>query len=102
MPMSEELAPPKVFVVDDDPSVRRSLVRLLRSYDYVVEEFASAEQFLQCLPYGGLGCALLDMRKERQSIAVRSRLDNFFLAAIHKRDNRSHGVNQKPVRLRAG
>ena len=36
----------RVFVVDDDPSVRKGVERLLRSAGYAVETFASAEQFL--------------------------------------------------------
>ena len=36
----------RVFVVDDDSSVRRSVERLLRSAGYAVETFESAEAFL--------------------------------------------------------
>ena len=43
--MSEES--PTVFVVDDDPSVRRSLARLLRSAGYAVETHVSAVEFLR-------------------------------------------------------
>ncbi len=35
-----------IFVVDDDPSVRRSLVRLLHASGYQVEAFASGFEFL--------------------------------------------------------
>ena len=35
---------PLVFIVDDDPSVRKSLVRLIGSAGYKVEAFASAER----------------------------------------------------------
>jgi FixJ family two-component response regulator len=35
-----------VFVVDDDPSVRRALQRLFRSAGYPVEKVASAAEFL--------------------------------------------------------
>jgi len=42
--MSEKQA--TVFVVDDDASVRKGLTRLLKSADYKVEAFASAEAFL--------------------------------------------------------
>ena len=34
-----------VFVVDDDPSVRKGLARLLRACGYRVETFDSAETF---------------------------------------------------------
>lgn len=37
---------PTVFVVDDDASMRSSLARLLRSADYAVETYASADEFL--------------------------------------------------------
>jgi FixJ family two-component response regulator len=35
-----------IAIVDDDPSVRRSLARLLRSCGLSVEPYASAEEFL--------------------------------------------------------
>ena len=37
---------PIVYVVDDDPSVRRSLARLIRSEGFRVETFAQAQDFL--------------------------------------------------------
>jgi RNA polymerase sigma factor (sigma-70 family) len=42
--MNEPLA--KVYVVDDDPSVRKSLARLLRSAGYQTETFSTAREFL--------------------------------------------------------
>jgi len=53
---------PRVFVVDDDPSVRRSLTRLLASAGYTVEAFASAKEFLAREPYAGPCCLVLDVR----------------------------------------
>jgi len=53
---------PMVFIVDDDPSVRRSLTRLLGSAGYTVEAFASAKEFLGRAPYAGPCCLLLDVR----------------------------------------
>lgn len=51
----------KVIVVDDDASVRRSLRRLLTHAGYEVEEFASAEEFLD-RAYGiEPACAVLDL-----------------------------------------
>jgi FixJ family two-component response regulator len=55
-------APPLVFVVDDDPSVRRSLANLLDSGDYAVETFASAAEFLQRAEHPGAACLVLDVR----------------------------------------
>lgn len=51
-----------VFVVDDDPSVRRSLRRLFRSAGYAVEEFVSAAEFLERESPSGIGCLVLDVR----------------------------------------
>lgn len=51
-----------VFVVDDDPSVRRGLNRLLRSAGYRVEAFESAKGFLARARYAGTGCMILDVR----------------------------------------
>jgi FixJ family two-component response regulator len=53
---------PRVFVIDDDASVRKSLTRLLHSYGFEVESFASAEYFLQREPFEEIGCIILDIR----------------------------------------
>jgi FixJ family two-component response regulator len=50
-----------VFVVDDDPSVRDSLQRLIRSAGLAVEAFASAEEFLNRPRADAPSCLLLDM-----------------------------------------
>jgi FixJ family two-component response regulator len=55
-------APALVFVVDDDPSVRRSLANLLESGDYAVETFASAAEFLRRAEHLGASCLVLDVR----------------------------------------
>jgi len=51
-----------VFVVDDDPSVRKSLTRLIAAAGYAVETFASAHEFLQRAPAMGPCCLVLDVR----------------------------------------
>jgi FixJ family two-component response regulator len=51
-----------LFIVDDDPSVRSSLTRLLRAEGAQPVTFASAEEFLDSLPgIDGPACALLDI-----------------------------------------
>jgi FixJ family two-component response regulator len=50
-----------VFLVDDDATVRRSLRRLLLTWNFQVEEFDSAEAFLDRAPYDGAACAVLDL-----------------------------------------
>jgi FixJ family two-component response regulator len=55
-------AAPLVLVVDDDPSVRKSLSRLLESADYAVEAFASAGEFLARGLHPGPCCLVLDVK----------------------------------------
>jgi FixJ family two-component response regulator len=56
------MAPIVVFVVDDDPSVRKSLTRLIAAAGYVVEGFGSAREFLARAPVSGPCCLVLDIR----------------------------------------
>ena len=53
-----------VFLVDDDPSVRKALTRLIKAAGYQVEAFASARDFLEWRngPDRGSGCLILDVR----------------------------------------
>jgi FixJ family two-component response regulator len=53
---------PRVFVVDDDQSVRTSLANLLATEDYAVEIFASAAEYLARVPHPGPACLVLDVR----------------------------------------
>lgn len=50
-----------VMVVDDDPAVRRSLGRLVRSAGYSVQTFASPTDFLRHELPEGPSCVLLDV-----------------------------------------
>ena len=51
-----------VFVVDDDPSMRRSLESLLSSVGHEVRVFASAPEFMQAARIDAPGCLVLDVR----------------------------------------
>jgi len=53
---------PMVFIVDDDASVCKGLERLIKSIDFKVETFASAEEFIQRKTYRGPSCLVLDVR----------------------------------------
>src|SRR5260221_4778234 len=53
---------PRVFVVDDDRSVRTSLATLLESDGYTVESFVSAADYLAKAPHLGPACLVLDVR----------------------------------------
>jgi FixJ family two-component response regulator len=55
-------ASPLILVVDDNPSVRKSLTRLLGSAGYTVEAFASAREFLARPLHPGPCCLVLDVR----------------------------------------
>lgn len=52
-----------LFVVDDDPAIRRALARLARAVGYGAETFGSAEEFLADPPPmdSQPGCILLDV-----------------------------------------
>jgi len=54
-------AAPIVFVVDDDPSVRRAIKRLLESVGLEVQSFGSAREFLHSIP-DAPSCLVLDIR----------------------------------------
>jgi FixJ family two-component response regulator len=51
-----------VYVVDDDPSMRRALEGLLASVGHEVRLFASAPEFMQAVRKDAPGCLLLDVR----------------------------------------
>jgi len=53
---------PTVFVVDDDPSVRTAVERLLLSVGLPCETFATAPEFLRRAEAGLVGCLVLDVR----------------------------------------
>lgn len=58
--MSEESS--VVFVVDDDPSIRKLLAALVESVKLRTEVFASAAEFLAQPPPTGPACLILDIR----------------------------------------
>ena len=53
---------PLVYVVDDDPSVRKALERLLRSAAYDARTFASAREFMDFAHPNVPGCLVLDVK----------------------------------------
>ena len=53
---------PRVYVIDDDASVRKSVARLLRISAYRVETFSSADEFLETCHIAEHGCIVLDLR----------------------------------------
>ena len=51
-----------MFIVDDDPSARRGIARLLRAAGHNVREYASANEFLDIITSDDSGCLVLDAR----------------------------------------
>jgi FixJ family two-component response regulator len=70
-----------VCVVDDDPSVRTSLARLIGSAGYAVQTFGSADDFLARKPWLGPCCIVLDVRMPG---ATGLDLQRALAAAIHR------------------
>jgi FixJ family two-component response regulator len=52
----------RVFVVEDDPSMRNALKNLLRSVGLEAQLFASAQEFLDTAKPDGPSCLILDVR----------------------------------------
>lgn len=58
---------PVIGVIDDDPSVLKSLARLLRAAGFFVVPFASTELFLETHQAWTLHCLVLDVHFEGMS-----------------------------------
>ena len=54
--------PATIHVVDDDPSFRVAIARLLRAAGYQVALYETGQQLLANAPGTGAGCILLDIR----------------------------------------
>ena len=53
---------PTILIIDDDPSARRGLSRLIRIAGYNVQSFSSAQDFLAAPHCNNPGCILLDVK----------------------------------------
>ena len=58
---------PTIAIVDDDASIRRSLLRVVQSAGYQAEIFASAREFLEWLPQNRAACLVLDVHMNEMS-----------------------------------
>lgn len=61
MPLKSD-ALPRLYVVEDDPALRKLVRRALVELDAEVAEFSSAEEFLKDYSERPIGCVLLDLR----------------------------------------
>ena len=85
-----ESRPQTVAIVEDDPSLRRSVRRLLNAHGFAVEDFPSAETFLGGDPDSRVACVVLDihlpgmsgLELRRRLTAVGSPLPVIFITAI--------------------
>lgn len=60
--MGEAQAMERVYLVDDEAAVRRSVGFMLKTSGYDVEAFESGEEFLKAAAHLAPGCVLLDVR----------------------------------------
>jgi RNA polymerase sigma factor (sigma-70 family) len=60
--MRSSTVSPIVYIVDDDPSVRQSLVLWLGMRGHRTQEFGSGEEFLAEIRPDSRGCAIVDVR----------------------------------------
>ena len=51
----------KIYIVDDDESVRRALRILLITFGFDVEPFSSSEEFFSAVPNSAKGCLVMDI-----------------------------------------
>jgi FixJ family two-component response regulator len=58
---------PIIAIVDDDASVRRSLLRVVESAGYKAEIFPSAREFIAWLSQGKAACLVLDVHMDELS-----------------------------------
>ena len=89
---------PRVFVVDDDQSVRTSLATLLEAEDYVVETFASAAEYLARVPHAGPTWLVLDVQLPgldgislQQQLTQEGRLEQIVFITGHGVGNAENG-----------
>ena len=66
-PVADARESARVFIVDDDDSFRVALARLVRAAGYAVEEFSSADEFLQRELCDENSCLLMDLHMPGQS-----------------------------------
>ena len=60
----------QVALVEDDPTVRRALQRILRTMDFDVSAFASAEEFLMSSHLNETACLVSDIQMQGMSVLI--------------------------------
>ena len=108
----QEETKPTVYIVDDDDSVRRALMRLIHSADMKALAFASANEFLESRSQEENACLVTDVQMRgltglelhRKLIALGSRLPVIYITAFDTEEIRRQaksaggvGYLRKPV-----
>ena len=86
-----------VMIVDDDDSIRKSVRRLMKSFGFAVETFASAEEFLGSERLEKTSCLILDVHMpgmnglelQKQLVASGCAIPIIFITAFA--DDRARG-----------
>ena len=94
-----------VCVVDDDPLIRDSTQRLIRSFGFRVETFASAEEFSSSGRLEKTACLILDVRMrgmsglelQRQLMEANSHTPIIFITAYQDDDWRKQALEAGAV-----
>jgi two-component system response regulator FixJ len=70
-----------IYVLDDDPAVRRSLERLLDAASFHAVSFETSATFLHAAPNLAPGCVLLDIRMpDMDGLEIQARMNNLGIA----------------------
>jgi two-component system, LuxR family, response regulator FixJ len=58
---------PVIAIIDDDSSMRRSLVRVVESAGYIAKAFAGGREFFDWLASGSAACLVIDVYMDEMS-----------------------------------
>ena len=97
---SVERRPLTVAIIEDDPSMRKSIERLLNAYGFAAMAFASAEAFLERQADDAFACAVLDVHLpgmngfelKRRMMAAGTELPIIFVTAIDDDDVKEYAT----------
>jgi FixJ family two-component response regulator len=93
--------PVLISIVDDDPSVREALCRLLRTVGFEVSAFASGEEYLSSDQLKNPDCHIVDVRMpgmsgielRRQLVASHADIPVIFITAHEDESIRAQALN---------
>ena len=94
-----------IAIVDDDSGMRRVVYELLRSLDYAVAHFASAEEFLDWCDANEASCVITDVKMpgiggielQRRLIANGKRIPVIFMTAFPEDNVRKRAIDAGAV-----